>query len=264
MATISTRFKKYLSLIAMTASACMLLACGGGSSSTADTTPPSVTAFSVTNGASVTASSDASYAVSGNVGTTQQYTVTFSEKLGATSYSVNMLDANNAPVALPTGMTATLTANDSGNLTYTLTITTNGTFVFDAGQPSKAVKLQMSVADTATNTAKVNVTETVNHVDTVGVATITGPATSTGVVTLTLSANDPDGIASWELSYVRTRNSGNQDASVTIASGTGSPPSTYTAATLEFWGGGNKATYLLRIVDTFGIESTGTWTVTRN
>lgn len=259
-----TLLKKWLGLIAMTLAAFALVACGGGSSSTADTTPPSVSAFSVKNGAAINAASNTSYAVSGNVGTTQEYTITFSEKLDASSYSVKMLDSSNAQVALPTGMTATLAANDAGNLTYTLAITTSGSFVFDAGQPSKEVKLQMSVADEATNSAKVNVTVTVNHVDNTGAAIVTGPTTSTGVVTLSLSANDPDGIASWELSYVRTRISGAQDASVTILSGTGSPPNTYTAATLDLWGAENKATYLLKIVDTFGIESTGTWTVTRN
>lgn len=158
-----TLFKKWLGLIAMTLAAFALVACGGGSSSSPDTTPPSVSAFSVKNGTAITAASDASYAVSDNVGTTQEYTLTFSEKLDASSYSVKMLDSSNAQVALPTGMAATLTANDSGNQTYTLAITTtNGAFVFDAGQANKAVKLQVSVTDMATNTAKVNVTETVN------------------------------------------------------------------------------------------------------
>ncbi len=151
-----------------------LVACGGGSSGSADTTPPSVSAFSVKNGAAITAASDASYAVSGNVGTTREYTLTFSEKLSAASYSVNMLDANNAPVALPTGMTASLAANDAGNQTYTLTLTTSGSFVFDAGQTSKTVKLQVSVADAASNSAKVNVTETVNFVCPAGEVYIEG------------------------------------------------------------------------------------------
>ena len=139
-----------------------LVACG--SSSTADTTPPTVSAFSVKNGAAISASSDASYAVSGNLGTTQEYTVTFSEKLDATSYTVNMLGANNSPEALPSGMTATLTANDANNLAYTLTITTSGSFAFDAGQTSKAVKLQATVADASHNAATLNVVETVNDV----------------------------------------------------------------------------------------------------
>jgi hypothetical protein len=159
----ATIFKNAREWIAVFFAVSLLAACGGGSS-TADTTPPTVSAFSVTNGAAITASSDASYAVSGNVGTTQQYTVTFSEKLDATSYTVKMLDTNNSPVALPSGMTATLAANDPNNLAYTLTITTSGSFAFDAGQTSKAVKLQTTVADASNNVATVNVTETVNMV----------------------------------------------------------------------------------------------------
>ena len=143
--------------------ATLLAACGGGSS-TADTSPPTVSAFSVKNGAVISVSGDASYAVSGNLGTTQEYTVTFSEKLDATSYTVKMLDTNNSPVALPTGMTATLAANDATNLAYTLTITTSGSFAFDAGQTSKAVKLQTTVADASHNAATVNVTETVGDI----------------------------------------------------------------------------------------------------
>jgi hypothetical protein len=158
----ATIFKNVRGWIAVFFAVALLAACGGGGSSTADTTPPTVSAFSVKNGAAITASSDASYAVSGNVGTTQEYTVTFSEKLDAASYTVKMLDTNSSPVALPAGMTATLAANDANNLAYTLTITTNGSFVFDAGQASKAVKLQISVADIVSNTAKLNVTETVN------------------------------------------------------------------------------------------------------
>jgi hypothetical protein len=42
-----------------------------------------------------------------------------------------------------------------------------------------------------------------------GVASITGPATSgSGAITLTLSASDADGIASWEVTSVRKRNTG--------------------------------------------------------
>lgn len=160
----ATFLTKKRGLIAMTLTTLLLVACGGGSSNSADTTPPSVSTFSVKNGAAITAASDASYAVSGNVGTTQEYTLTFSEKLSAASYSVKMLDSSNAQVALPAGMAATLTANDAGNQTYTLTVTTSGSFVFDAGQTSKAVKLQASVADAASNSAKVNVTDTVGDI----------------------------------------------------------------------------------------------------
>jgi Putative Ig domain len=159
----ATIFKNARGWIAVFFAASLLAACGGGSS-TADTTPPTVSAFSVKNGAAISANSDASYAVSGNLGTTQEYTVTFSEKLDATSYTVKMLDTNNSPVALPTGMTATIAANDATNLAYTLTITTSGSFAFDAGQTSKAVKLQTTVADASHNAATVNVTETVGDI----------------------------------------------------------------------------------------------------
>lgn len=160
----ATIFKNARAWIVGVFAASLLAACGGGGSSTADTTPPTVSAFSVKNGAAISASSDASYAVSGNLGTTQEYTVTFSEKLDATSYTVKMLDTNNSPVALPAGMTATLAANDANNLAYTLTITTSGSFAFDAGQTSKTVKLQATVADASHNAATLNVEETVNMV----------------------------------------------------------------------------------------------------
>jgi hypothetical protein len=143
-----------------------LHACGGGGSSleTVDKTPPKVDTFSVKNGSALTANPDASYSVSGNLGTTQEYTLSFSEKLGAAEYTVQMLDANNAPVALPAGVTATLVANDASRLSYTLTIVTNAGVVFDAGQASKTLKLQSTVADVAGNRTPVNVTETVNDV----------------------------------------------------------------------------------------------------
>ena len=148
----------------------LLAACDGGSSTTettpptADTTPPAVNAFTVNDGAAISANSDGSYAVSGNLGTAQKYTVTFSEKLDASSYTVKMLDTNNSPVALPAGITATLAANDASNLAYTLSLTTSGSFPFDPGQTSKAVKLQTSVADASHNATTVNVTQTVNNV----------------------------------------------------------------------------------------------------
>ncbi len=250
-----TLLKKWLGLIAMTLAAFALVACGGGSSSTPDTTPPSVSAFSVKNGAAINTASDTSYAVSGNVGTTQEYTITFSEKLDASSYSVKMLDSSNAQVALPTGMTATLTANDAGNLTYTLAIkTTNGTFVFDAGQSSKVVKLQVAVTDAASNTVKMNVTETVNHVDTAGVAAVTGPENSSGEAVLNLSASDVDGITTWEVSYIRVRTTGVQDSPAQWLSGSGSPP-----ATVDFlmpWAVSSKAIIWITIKDTYGNKTT--------
>ncbi|MEY4507727.1 MAG: hypothetical protein RL297_2305 [Pseudomonadota bacterium] len=249
MATILKNAREW---IAVFCAATLLVACGGGGSSTADTTPPTVSAFSVKNGAAINASSDASYAVSGNVGTTQEYTITFSEKLGAASYAVQMLDSSNALVALPTGMTATLTANDASNLAYTLTITTSGSFAFDAGQTSKVVKLQATVADASQNTAKMNITETVNHVDTAGTASITGPTLSSGSVNLILSASDADGIHSWEISYIRTRNSGADDAPVVLVNGTGIPPTSYLTNHTMLWAVGNKSTYYLKIQDARG------------
>ena len=101
----TVKLRNYKGLIAALFAIAVLSACGGGSSSTTDTTAPTASAFSVKNGAAITASSDSNYAVSGNVGTTQEYTLTFSEKLNATSYSVKMLDSSNAQVALPAGMT---------------------------------------------------------------------------------------------------------------------------------------------------------------
>ena len=144
----------------------VLQACGGGGSSleTADTTPPKVDTFSVKNGSALTANPDGSYSVSGNLGTTQEYTLSFSEKLGATEYTVQMLDGNNAPVVLPAGVTATLKANDASNLSYTLKIVTDANLVFDAEQSAKILKLQFTVADVCQNSANINITETVNDV----------------------------------------------------------------------------------------------------
>lgn len=151
-------------LLCALATSWLLAACGGGSTTAADTTPPVVSSFSVKGGATVAPGSDGSYAVAGDLGSTQTYTVVFSEKLAASSYPVQMLDSSNTLVALPGGMTATLIADDAGQQTYTLSVTTTGSLAFDAGQTSKAVKLQATVADAAQNSAKVNVTETVNDV----------------------------------------------------------------------------------------------------
>ena len=227
---------------------------GNGEPSVVDINAPVVSIFKLKNGESITASGSASYAVSGNIGNTQEYTLSFSEKLDAASYIVKMLDSNNVAVALPIGMIATFVANDASNLAYTLSITTDNRFAFDAGQGTGVVKLQVIVADVSHNAATVNIRETVNHVDTPGVVTITGPVSSSGNPTLRFSANDIDGIASWEVIYVRFRsNAVILDPQAQAASGAGQPPSILILnGFMNNWAVGNRADVWLKIYDSFG------------
>lgn len=104
------------------------------------------------------------------------------------------------------------TATDAGAITYSVQRAdgsvvplTGAPYTFDPATRTLSgdtaiiatETLSYRATDAAGNPATQNLTNTVDHL---GTASISGPATSiSGPITLTLSANDTDGITNWEV-----------------------------------------------------------------
>jgi hypothetical protein len=131
-----------------------------------------------------------------------------------------------------------------------------------SGDKTVLVRVKAQGNNPASSATTINFT-TNAPIDYPGSASITGPATSgSGAITLGLSANDANGIASWTVTSVRLRNSGISDPAVTEWSWTSTPPATLTTNI-----GGvvwNTYTYTLNIVDNLWSSTSNQFVVTRN
>jgi hypothetical protein len=212
---------------------------------------------------------------------------TFADVSGATLWPIKLnlksLD-NKAPVFASTlttpiditaGTAGSITlprATDANTVTYSMKLADGSAIPTDLSFDPATSQLSWTSATTANQTLSYTATDAYNNpttmnlttaVDHLGSASITGPATSgSGAITLGLSANDANGIASWTVTSVRLRNSGIIDPAVTEWSWNGTPPATLTTNI-----GGvvwNTYTYTLTIVDNLWNSTSNQFVVTRN
>lgn len=130
-----------------------------------------------------------------------------------------------------------------------------------AGSVNDAIQSVRAVVDAAGNVAVTGTRANSCVVDLPGTASVNGPVSSTrGLITLNLAGSDGNGIASWQVTLQRFSPFATTGSAVQlVANGAGNPPSTLVV--LHEGQAGNWVIYTLRITDTLGNISTGSWRV---